>query len=151
MADDKHPNGLPDALKRGVEALSGMSLYDVKVHRGSAKPAQLNAHAYAQGSDIHLAPGQEPHLPHEAWHVVQQQQGRVRPTMQMKNGAEINDEAALEQEADMMGMRALSRDETPSSEPAFQRVSRATTSTIRSPDSSRPLSASQKPKTRSPR
>ena len=30
-----------------------------------------DALAYAQGSDIHLAPGQEQHLPHEAWHVVQ--------------------------------------------------------------------------------
>jgi len=53
----------------------------VQVHRNSSKPAQLNAHAFAQGSDIHLAPGQEQHLPHEAWHVVQQAQGRVKPTM----------------------------------------------------------------------
>jgi hypothetical protein len=29
----------------------------MKVHFNSAKPAQLNAHAYAQGSDIHVAPG----------------------------------------------------------------------------------------------
>jgi hypothetical protein len=27
-------------------------------------------------------PGQEQHLPHEAWHVVQQKQGRVKPTGQ---------------------------------------------------------------------
>jgi hypothetical protein len=32
---------------------------DVKVHYNSAKPAQLNAHAYAQGTDIHIASGQE--------------------------------------------------------------------------------------------
>jgi hypothetical protein len=61
-----------------------MSMDNVKVHYKSSKPAQLNAHAYAQGADIHLAPGQEKHLPHEAWHVVQQAQGRVKPTMQMK-------------------------------------------------------------------
>jgi hypothetical protein len=78
--------GLPDNLKTGVENLSGISLDDVKVHRNSDKPAQLNAHAYAQGTDIHLGAGQEKHLPHEAWHVVQQKQGRVKPTLQMKSG-----------------------------------------------------------------
>ncbi len=73
--------GLPDSLKGGIESLSGISMDHVKVHYNSAAPAQLNAHAYAQGSEIHLGPGQERHLPHEAWHVVQQAQGRVRPTM----------------------------------------------------------------------
>ena len=57
---------------------------DVKVHYNSDKSAQLQAHAYAQGSDIHIGPEQEKHLPHEAWHVVQQKQGQVKPTMQMK-------------------------------------------------------------------
>jgi hypothetical protein len=98
--------GLPDDLKTGVENLSGISLDNVKVHYNSAKPAQLNAHAYAQGSDIHVAAGQEKHLPHEAWHVVQQAQGRVKPTMQMKQGIPVNDDAGLEHEADVMGERA---------------------------------------------
>jgi hypothetical protein len=98
--------GLPDQLKSGVESLSGMSMDHVKVHYNSAKPAQLNALAYAQGSDIHIGSGQEQHLPHEAWHVVQQAQGRVKPTMQMK-GAAINDDEALEHEADVMGANAL--------------------------------------------
>jgi len=39
---------------------------DVQVHYNSGKPAQLNALAYAQGTDIHVAPRQEKHLPHEA-------------------------------------------------------------------------------------
>jgi hypothetical protein len=51
--------GLPDQLKRGVETLSGVSLDAVRVHRNSSKPAQSQALAYAQGTDIHLAPGQE--------------------------------------------------------------------------------------------
>jgi hypothetical protein len=97
--------GLPDKLKSGIENLSGHSLDDVKVHRNSDKPAQLNAHAYAQGTDIHVASGQEKHLPHEAWHVVQQKQGRVKPTLQMK-GSAINDDVRLENEADVMGQRA---------------------------------------------
>ena len=55
--------GLPDNLKSGIENLSGYSMDDVKVHYNSQKPAQLQAHAYAQGTDIHLGPGQEKHLP----------------------------------------------------------------------------------------
>ena len=95
--------GLPDNLKAGVEALSGYSMDDVKVHYNSGKPAQLQALAYAQGTDIHIAPGQEQHLPHEAWHVVQQKQGRVKATMQMMGGVEVNDDEGLEREADRMG------------------------------------------------
>ena len=102
--------GLPDNLKTGIENLSGYSMNDVKVHYNSSKPAQLNAHAYAQGSDIHLAAGQEKHLPHEAWHVVQQKQGRVKPNIQMKGGENINNDAHLEKEADEMGSKALLHD-----------------------------------------
>jgi hypothetical protein len=107
---EEKPNntGLPNQLKSGIESLSGMSLDNVKVHYNSAKPTQLNAHAYAQGTDIHVAPGQERHLPHEAWHVVQQAQGRVKPTAQM-NGTAVNDDVGLETEADVMGAKALQR------------------------------------------
>ena len=103
----ENKTGLPDNLKTGIENLSGRSMDDVKVHYNSSRPAQLNAHAYAQGNQIHLASGQEKHLPHEAWHVVQQKQGRVKPTMQMKAKIPINDDAVLEKEADVMGARAL--------------------------------------------
>jgi hypothetical protein len=99
--------GLSDNLKTGMENLSGISLDDVKVHHNSDKPAQLQAHAYAQGTDIHLGPGQEKHLPHEAWHVVQQKQGRVKPTKQMKSKVNINDDQNLEREADIMGAKAM--------------------------------------------
>jgi hypothetical protein len=107
----KNNTGLPDNLKSGIENLSGLAMDDVKVHYNSAKPAQLNAHAYAQGSDIHLASGQEKHLAHEAWHVVQQKQGRVQPTMQMKGSVAVNDDAGLENEADVMGAKAIQRKE----------------------------------------
>jgi hypothetical protein len=99
--------GLPDNLKSGVENISGYSMDDVKVHYNSPQPKQLQAHAYAQGTDIHVAPGQEQHLAHEAWHVVQQKQGRVKPTIQMKQGVPVNDDAGLEKEADEMGAKAL--------------------------------------------
>jgi hypothetical protein len=97
--------GMPDQLKAGIESLSGMDMSAVRVHRNSDKPAQLSALAYAQGNDIHLGPGQEQHLPHEAWHVVQQRQGRVQATMQMQ-GVAVNDDVGLEREADEMGGRA---------------------------------------------
>src|SRR5262245_52567316 len=73
-AEKNNNTGLPGSLKSGVENLSGFSMNDVKVHYNSSKPAQLQAHAFAQGTQIHLGPGQEKHLPHEAWHVVQQKQ-----------------------------------------------------------------------------
>lgn len=105
VAEPNH-TGLPDNLKAGVESVSGISMDHVKVHYNSSKPAQLNAAAYAQGTDIHLAPGQERHLPHEAWHVVQQMQGRVLPTMQLA-GMGVNHEQSLEREADAMGAKAV--------------------------------------------
>jgi uncharacterized protein DUF4157 len=106
------PAGLGEDLQAGLEQLSGMDLSGVRVHRNSPKPAQLQALAYTQGQDIHVAPGQEKHLPHEGWHVVQQMQGRVRPTLDLA-GTAINDSPALEREADVMGARALQRKTRP--------------------------------------
>lgn len=99
--------GMPDNLKAGIEDLSGFSMDDVRVHYGSSKPATVQAYAYTQGTDIHIAPGQERHLPHEAWHVAQQMAGRVEPTTEI-GGMPVNDNAALEHEADVMGARANS-------------------------------------------
>ena len=107
-AVQQKPNGtgLPDGLKAGLENLSGLSMDSVRVHYNSAKPKQLRALAYTQGTDIHLGPGQDRHLPHEGWHAVQQMQGRVKPTMQAKDVA-INDDTTLEREADVMGAKAM--------------------------------------------
>jgi hypothetical protein len=107
---EENNTGLPDHLQAGVENLSGMSIDDVQVHYNSSKPATLQALAYTQGTDVHVAPGQESCLAHEAWHVVQQKQGRVQPTMRA-DGVEINDDPSLEQEADMMGTKALQMQE----------------------------------------
>ena len=98
--------GLPNNLKNGVEALSGYSLDNVRVHYNSSKPAAVQAYAYTQGTDIHIAPGQESCLPHEAWHVTQQMSGRVSPTTSI-GGVAVNDDAALEHEADVMGAKAV--------------------------------------------
>ena len=108
QAKSENKTGLPDHLKSGIENLSGLSMDDVRVHYNSPQPAQLQAHAYTQGTDIHVAPGQEKHLGHEAWHVVQQMQGRVQPTMQLQ-GVNVNDNEGLEREADRMGERAVQK------------------------------------------
>ncbi len=91
---------LPNELQSSIHAITGLSLNEVSVHYNSPQPTQLQAHAFARGNEIHVAPGQEQHLPHEAWHVVQQRQGRVQPSAGM---SPINDDAGLEQEADAMG------------------------------------------------
>jgi hypothetical protein len=106
--EEAPPNktGLPDHLKSGLESLSGMDFSGVRVHYNSPKPAQLSALAYTQGREIHLAPGQERHLPHEGWHAVQQMQGRVKPTMVVE-GTPVNEDSGLEKEADVMGGKAV--------------------------------------------
>jgi hypothetical protein len=109
-------DGLPQPLKAGIESLSGLAMDRVRVHRDSTRPASIGALAFAQGHDIHLGPGQDRHLPHEAWHVVQQAQGRVPARIQAQ-GVALNDDPALEAEADQMGARAMAAavDGSPSS------------------------------------
>ncbi|MEQ9229971.1 MAG: DUF4157 domain-containing protein, partial [Cyclobacteriaceae bacterium] len=102
----ENKTGLPDNLKSGIESMSGIDMSSVQVKRNSSEPAKVGALAYAQGNQIHLAPGQEKHLPHEAWHVVQQAQGRVKPTTSV-NGKAVNDNPGLEREADVMGGKAM--------------------------------------------
>ena len=124
-AEAPRPNntGMPDNLKSGIESLSGFSMDDVRVHYNSSKPATVQALAYTQGTDIHVAPGQEKHLPHEAWHVAQQMAGRVSPTTNI-NGMPVNDNAALEHEADVMGEKAVAQKKNIQSDSAPQEIKR---------------------------
>lgn len=101
--------GLPEQLKSGIERLSGMNMENVKVYYNSDQPSRLNAHAYAQGSDIKIAPGEEKYLPHEAWHVEQQKQGRVQPTSQLEQEININNSSDLEKKADEFGSKAMKK------------------------------------------
>jgi hypothetical protein len=100
-------DALPDLLRDRLESLSGLDLSRVRVHRNSPHPAALDARAYTQGDQIHLGPGHDRHLGHEAWHVVQQRQGRVRATARV-SGAAVNDDLALEREAERVGGRLTS-------------------------------------------
>lgn len=102
---EENSTGLPDDLKANLEAMSGMSLDHIKVHYNSSKPAKLDAHAYAKFPNLYIAQGQEKHLPEEAAHMIQQMQGRVKPTKEV-NGTPINDNASLEKEAIQEGKKA---------------------------------------------
>ena len=101
----RNETGMSDNLKAGIEDLSGFAMDDVRVHYNSPEPATVQALAYTQGTDIYVAPGQEQHLPLEAWHVAQQMAGRVEPTTEV-SGLPVNDCIELEHEADVMGARA---------------------------------------------
>jgi Domain of unknown function (DUF4157) len=55
------------------------SMQPIRVHSSSPSHAP-SALAYAHGMDVHVGPGQEHQVGHEAAHVLQQRQGRVRPS-----------------------------------------------------------------------
>ena len=103
---------LPDGVRGKMEGALGMDFSRVRVHEGPQARA-MGALAYTQGTDIHFAPGQyQPHsqrgqelIGHELTHVVQQAEGRVQATRQMK-GVGLNDNPALEREADDRGREA---------------------------------------------
>lgn len=115
---------LPSDLQSGLENMSGKDMSDVTVNYNSATPGEYGAHAITQGKQIDIAPGQEQHLPHEAWHVVQQKQGRVPVTGSM-GGTPVNTDTSLEKEADVMGARAMQM--------KFNAVPSVTHSSINSP------------------
>jgi hypothetical protein len=81
-----------------------MDVSHVRVHFNSPVVAQHNALAYAQGADIHLAPGQGHRLAHEAWHIVQQRQGRVGDNLRTHIGLST-DPHAREVECAMLARR----------------------------------------------
>jgi outer membrane protein OmpA-like peptidoglycan-associated protein len=104
---------LPDPVQAKMESSFGTDFSNVSIHKDSSKAENLGAQAYAQGSEVHFAPGKydpssqsgQELIGHELTHVVQQRQGRVQPTTQRK-GASINDSSSLEQEADHLGLKA---------------------------------------------
>lgn len=98
--------GIPTQMKLDFERRSGLSFDDVRVHYNSDKPAQLQALAYTQGTQVYVGPGQERHLKHELGHVVQQKQGRVKAEG-LINNMPINMELSLEHEADTYPMHTF--------------------------------------------
>gem|GEM_PF-3321829 len=104
---------MPNGVKSKMESSFGVDFSGVNIHQNSEQSSNIGALAHTQGNDVHFAPGQynpgsqkgQELLGHELAHVVQQRQGRVKPTKQGK-GMPINDNPALEKEADEMGIKA---------------------------------------------
>lgn len=139
--------GLPHKLKQGMENVTGCNLDHVKVHYNSSKPKIVQAHAYAQGSDIHLASGQEKHLPHELGHVVQQMRGSVAATGSV-NGEALNDDVQLESEADRLGLQAMSSSDSKVFQKKAEVASPQHTNKPSYTNTIQAMSISQEPKTK---
>lgn len=108
----ENQTGMPDAVKQRMEDSFGMDFSSVRIHPDSPSAPEVGALAYTQGTDIHFAPGQfKPDtsagrqlLGHELTHVVQQSKGLVQPTGEI-GGMPLNDNQALEREADVQGSK----------------------------------------------
>ncbi|MEO1653852.1 MAG: DUF4157 domain-containing protein [Bacteroidota bacterium] len=100
---------LPPQLQAQAESVLGEDLSQVKI-KESEQAREVGALAYTQGNELTFAPGQfQPQskqgqelIGHELAHVQQQKQGRVQATTQTK-GLPVNDDPALEKEADVIG------------------------------------------------
>lgn len=97
---NEHPDGIPEPLKGQLESENNVDLSDVEVIRDSNKPAEYGTEAFSANKKIHLAPGKEDHLEHEARHEVQKKQGKVKATGKLKDGTPVNTDPELEKDAD---------------------------------------------------
>lgn len=119
----KTPDLFPSAITQNsqdvmakMEASFGTTFSNVNIHKDSSKATDNNALAFAQGNDIHFAPGKynpnsqegQELLGHELAHVVQQRNGQVKPTAHLDDGTLVNDDPKLEKEADVLGAKAAS-------------------------------------------
>ena len=105
---------MPEEVQAKMENSFGQDFSNVNIHTDSDQAKNIGAQAYAQGNNIHFAPGQynpgsksgQELLGHELTHVVQQSQGKVQPGEVHGKGLNINNDPALEKEADEMGKLA---------------------------------------------
>ncbi len=103
---------LPTTVQGKMERAFGVDFSAVRIHQDD-RAQGVGARAFAQGTNLHFAPGEySPHtkrgqtvLGHELAHVSQQAAGRVRVPAQALGGP-IHDDPELEREADEMGERA---------------------------------------------
>ncbi|MEJ8546930.1 DUF4157 domain-containing protein [Brevibacillus borstelensis] len=104
---------LPDAVQTKMEHAFHSDFSQVQVFPHSTVAENIGAVAFAQGNDIHFAPGAyrpdtksgQKLLGHELTHVVQQREGRVKPNLPGSD-LPINDDPGLEREADLRGLQA---------------------------------------------
>lgn len=104
-------------MQQKMESFFGNSFADVRVHVGSQAPS-IGARAFAHGSNLYFAPGHynpgtrrgQQLLGHELTHVVQQREGRVKNPF--GSGVAVVQDRSMEGEADQMGLRAASHNES---------------------------------------
>ena len=104
-------SALPAQTQQKMERSFGADFSDVRVHQG-AQATEMGAHAYAQGANLHFAPGQynpgsqsgDALIGHELTHVVQQKSGKV--SSPQGKGASVVADHGLESQADRAGDRA---------------------------------------------
>ncbi|MCC5944575.1 MAG: DUF4157 domain-containing protein [Bernardetiaceae bacterium] len=109
----KAETGLPEQVQTKMESAFNTSFSDVKIHQNSSKASDIGAQAFTQGNNVHFAQAKfnpssqsgQQLIGHELSHVVQQREGKVKPTTQMK-GVAINNDSSLEREADVQGAKA---------------------------------------------
>jgi hypothetical protein len=108
--DINSSQSLSEDTRASMENALSADFSNVNIHANSQQATNVGALAYTQGNDVHFAPGQyQPNsqsgkelLGHELTHVVQQREGRVKPTTSV-GGMPVNDNAGLENEADSLG------------------------------------------------
>lgn len=97
-------------MKANVSSITNTNVMDAQVNYNSPKPSQVGAVATAQGNEVNIATSKQNTPPellgHELAHVAQQQNGEVKPTIQAKNGTQINNDPILEKKADIIGAQA---------------------------------------------
>ncbi len=106
-------SGLSPELNAQMSSAMGSDFSNVNIHANSDKASEAGALAYAQGNDVHFAPGQydpgsqkgQELIGHELAHVKQQSEGRVQANASV-GGMSVNNDAGLEKEADSMGAMA---------------------------------------------
>ncbi|HEX2900147.1 MAG TPA: TIGR02594 family protein [Bacteroidia bacterium] len=105
--------GLSPELNAQMSSAMGSDFSNVNIHADSSKASDAGALAYAQGNDVHFAPGQfkpdtqsgQELIGHELAHVAQQREGRVQANASV-GGMAVNNDPQLEAEADSMGAMA---------------------------------------------
>lgn len=103
------PRTLPGDVLQKMEGAFGHDFSRVRIHEGE-RASSIGARAFAQGENLHFAPGAfRPHtaegqkvLGHELAHVVQQRQRLVRPTARIGRHP-LNADAGLEAHAGRAG------------------------------------------------
>ncbi|MFN8393493.1 MAG: TIGR02594 family protein [Bacteroidia bacterium] len=112
-SDGGSGGGLSPELNSQMSSAMGHDFSNVNIHANSSKASDVGALAYAQGNDVHFAPGQfkpdtqsgQELIGHELAHVAQQREGRVQANNSV-GGMPVNDDKSLESEADSMGAKA---------------------------------------------